>query len=59
MLAGSIMIINLDLTIVNLDLPRIFHELHAALPQMQWVMSGYLFHRDSYPRTSIARPWLR
>ena len=38
----AIMIINLDLTIVNLGLPRIAHELHAALPEMQWVMSGYL-----------------
>lgn len=38
----AIMLTNLDLTIVNLGLPDIAHQLNASLTQMQWVMSGYL-----------------
>jgi len=32
----------LDATIVNVSLSGLAHELHATLPAIQWVTSGYL-----------------
>jgi EmrB/QacA subfamily drug resistance transporter len=34
--------LNLDLTIVNLALPAISHELHTSLSELQWVINGYV-----------------
>jgi DHA2 family methylenomycin A resistance protein-like MFS transporter len=33
--------IQLDITIVNVALPSIGHDLHASLPGLQWIVDGY------------------
>src|SRR3984885_8619849 len=38
---GAVMSI-LDTTIVNVALDSLGHDLHAALSQIQWVVTGYL-----------------
>ena len=37
----AVLAINLDVTIVNVALPRIATELHADTPGLQWVVDGY------------------
>ena len=34
-------LVQLDVTIVNVALPRIASELHAGIDRLQWVVDGY------------------
>ena len=37
----SLFIVGLDVTVVNVALPTIRHELHASIAQLQWVIDAY------------------
>ncbi len=37
----SLLLIAMDVTIVNVALPSIEHELHASVPQLQWIIDAY------------------
>jgi EmrB/QacA subfamily drug resistance transporter len=37
----SLLLIAMDVTIVNVALPSIEHELHATVPQLQWIVDAY------------------
>lgn len=41
MIAGALMDM-IDVTIVNVALPTIRHDLHASATQLEWVVSGYM-----------------
>ena len=37
----SLLLVSMDVTIVNVALPAIQRDLHATLPQLQWVLDAY------------------
>jgi EmrB/QacA subfamily drug resistance transporter len=37
----SLLLVGMDVTIVNVALPAIQHELHAAIQELQWVLDAY------------------
>jgi MFS family permease len=37
----SLLLIAMDVTIVNVALPAIQHDLHATIPQLQWIIDAY------------------
>ncbi len=37
----SLLVVSMDVTIVNVALPAIQHDLHATLSHLQWVMDAY------------------
>ena len=37
----SLLLVSMDVTIVNVALPAIAHDLHATLSQLQWVLDAY------------------
>jgi EmrB/QacA subfamily drug resistance transporter len=37
----SLLLIAMDVTIVNVALPAIEHDLHATVPQLQWIIDAY------------------
>jgi EmrB/QacA subfamily drug resistance transporter len=37
----SLLLIAMDVTIVNVALPSIQHDLHATIPQLQWIIDAY------------------
>jgi EmrB/QacA subfamily drug resistance transporter len=37
----SVFLLSMDVTIVNVSLPAIERELHASVPQLQWVIDAY------------------
>jgi EmrB/QacA subfamily drug resistance transporter len=37
----SLFVVGMDVTIVNVALPAIQHDLHASVPDLQWVMDAY------------------
>lgn len=39
--AVAAMVLTLDITVVNIALPRIGHDLHATLDGLQWVINAY------------------
>src|ERR1700683_2353939 len=41
MIVGALMDM-IDVTIVNVALPTIRHDLHASATQLEWVVSGYM-----------------
>ena len=41
MLCVSILIINLDSTVLNVALPALVRDLHATSHQLQWIVDAY------------------
>jgi len=39
---GSLLLVSLDATIVNVALPSIARELHSSVPSLQWTVDAYL-----------------
>jgi MFS family permease len=37
----SLLLVSMDVTIVNVALPAIQHELHATLSGLQWILDAY------------------
>ena len=40
-LAGCVLVITLDNTILNVAIPSLVHDLKASLSELQWIIDGY------------------
>ncbi|WP_406634729.1 hypothetical protein [Amycolatopsis sp. WGS_07] len=40
-MCAGMFLVQLDVTVVNVALPTLGSELHADVPQLQWVVVGY------------------
>ena len=40
-LISAVMLIAIDVSVLNVAIPTILHELHTTVPTLQWVITGY------------------